>query len=140
MTPDLKPAERSRPVASERFSDDEMSDIRAGFAKRLREAFDGMSQADIARRCKTTDATIKIYMDGDRLPIAEMLLQIHRVTGINIQWLLTGKGPRRVERVNEMFTEEEEGEIRELAANAGRTFENQVRVMTMAAIEFKQKI
>jgi ribosome-binding protein aMBF1 (putative translation factor) len=125
---------RTRPAASERFSEDELAEIRRAFARRLKDAFDHASNAEIARKLKTTDNTIKYYTDADRLPAPEMLLQIARVTGINLHWLLTGNGERRVARHN-LFTEDEEAGIRELAREAGRSFENEVRILAIAAAE-----
>jgi transcriptional regulator with XRE-family HTH domain len=126
--------ETRRPVAEERFSEAEMDDIKRGFARRLRTAFDEATNAEIARRCHTTSTTVKLYAEAQRLPIAEMLLQITRVTGINIHWLLTGRGSRRVEH-EDMFSEEEESRIRELAARHGRTFDDMVRSLTLAAAD-----
>ncbi|MGD9564488.1 MAG: helix-turn-helix domain-containing protein [Pyrinomonadaceae bacterium] len=115
-------------------------DPASGFPDRLRAAFDHASNAEIARRCETSDATIKFYMEG-RLPSAELLLRIHRATGINLHWLLTGAGPRRVEGQDDrIFSEEEEQEIREMARIAGRTFEEQTRVLAVAALGLKQAI
>lgn len=125
----------ARSDALERFSDAEMGEIKRGFVRRLKIAFDDLNNADIARRCKTHDSTIKLYTDGERLPIAEMLLQMHRVTGINLHWLLTGKGSRRVGYDN-LFSEEEEARISELARERGISFEEMVRKLTLAGAEF----
>lgn len=114
--------------------------MRAEFAVRLREAFDGASNAEIARRLSANDSTIKFYTDATRLPIYEMLVEISRVTGCNLNWLMTGRGPRRIEKPTAMFTEAEENEIRELAVKAGRSFEDQVRVLAMAAVELAAKL
>ncbi|MGE3953541.1 MAG: helix-turn-helix domain-containing protein, partial [Pyrinomonadaceae bacterium] len=96
-------------------------DPASGFPDRLRAAFDHVSNAEIARRCETSDSTIKAYFEG-RLPTAEMLLRIHRTTGINLHWLLTGNGPRRVDGQDErIFAEMEEKEIRAAAKASGRS-------------------
>lgn len=127
-------------VGSDRFSGDEQQEMRREFAVRLREAFDGASNAEIARRLKTTDSTIKYYMDGARLPVFEMLVQIGRTTGANLHWLLTGTGPRRVIKTGDMFSAEEEHEIRRLASRSGRSFDDQVRIMTIAAAELHRSV
>lgn len=108
---------------------------RTEFVKRLRIAFDHDNNASIARRLGTTDATIKNYTDGKYLPVAEMLLRITVVTGINLHWLLTGEGPRRVERDPFLFSPGEEELIRGMARASGRTFEEEVRVLTLAAAQ-----
>ncbi len=114
--------------------------MRLGFARRLREAFDGASNAEIARRLNTTDATVKWYVDAVRLPVFEMLVEISRVTGINIHWLATGTGPRRVTKTVEMFSVDEEAAIRNMATAAGRSLEDQVRILTVEAMEFIQRL
>ncbi|CAN5354891.1 hypothetical protein BH10ACI2_BH10ACI2_00260 [soil metagenome] len=109
------------------------------FASRLRDAFDLAPNATIARRLSTSDATVKKYLDGERLPIPEMLLEITRVTGINLHWLLTGEGARRVGKSDDLFSEDERNAIRELATRSGRSFEDQVVALTMAAVEMVKK-
>ena len=110
------------------------------FAGRLREAFDHASNAEIARRLSTSDMTVKNYIDGNRLPAPEILLEITRVTGINLHWLLTADGPRRVGKSDEIFSEDERTAIRELAALSGRTFEDLVKVLAVAAAEMVGKV
>jgi transcriptional regulator with XRE-family HTH domain len=127
------------PAASERFSADELQEIMSGFAKRLVEAFDGANNNEIARKCNTTNATIRQYTEGKRLPIAEMLLHMSRVTGVSTQWLLTGRGPKWVSAANDLFDAEEEATIRQMAKASGRTFGEQVRVLVKAAVEFLQR-
>ena len=129
---------RPRPVADQRFSDDEMTQIKRGFARRLYEAFDNAIPAEIARRCYTTSATVKLYVEGKRLPIAEMLLQMSRATGINIHWLLTGRGSRRVETSN-VFSDEEEARIREFAREKDLTFDQAVKQLTLSSLDLLKK-
>jgi transcriptional regulator with XRE-family HTH domain len=119
----------------ERFSEVELARIKREFANRMRQAFDHDNNAAIARRCKTTDATIKLYMDAERLPNPEMLLQIARVTGVNLHWLLTGQGARRVEFGN-LFSEEEEEKLTKLAKQNGLTFNELVRKLVLAGADF----
>lgn len=107
----------------------------SSFTSRLRDAFDGESNATIARRITTPDATVSLWMRGERLPDYRMLVRITKATGVNLHWLITGTGPRRVEQDNEIFSVEEEREIRELAKTTGRTYDEQVRTLTLAAID-----
>lgn len=79
-------------------------------------------------------------MDGGRLPVSEMLLRITRATGTNIHWLLTGEGPRRVLKADELFSGDEEKAIAALAKRSGRSVDEQVRVLTLAAIRFSDEI
>lgn len=133
-------SDKPRPVAGERFSDGELGEIMKGFAERLVDAFEGANDNEIARQCQTTHATIREYTSGRRLPIAEMLIHISRTKGINIHWLLTGRGHKWATPVVELFDEEEERQIRELAKSAGRTFEEQVRAMVTAVLDLGKKV
>ncbi len=126
-------------AASSRFSADEQQLMRDEFALRLKIAFDHASNAEIARRLKTTDATVKMYTDAMRLPVYEILVEISRVTGINLNWLMTGKGPQRVLRSENLFSDEEMNSIRELALRSGRTPEEQIKVLALAAVDLTQK-
>lgn len=132
--------EKSRPVATERFFDGELEEVMKGFAVRLREAFDGANDSEIARQCGTTQATVREYTGGRRLPIPEILLHISRRKGVSIDWLLTGRGTKWVAPANDLFDQEEELEIREMAQLAGRSFPEQVRELALAAVEIKKKI
>ncbi len=109
------------------------------FAHRLRESFDNVLNSEIARRINSTDATIKAYTDGDHLPTPDILLRITRATGVNLHWLLTGNGSRRVE-TKALFTEIEEAKIYELARKAGRTFEEELRALALASIETIKRV
>lgn len=132
---DVSPA----PSGEERFTDAEMAQIKIEFANRLKEVFRGLTDAEIARRCKVQQSAVKNYVDGSRLPTADVLLQIARVTGVNLHWLLTGSGSRRVESGN-MFSEEEEKRIQQLAERNKRSFTEQVRRLANAAVEFLNKV
>lgn len=131
--------EKASASGEERFSDAELAQIKKSFAARFKEAFNHASNAEIARRCKANDATIKMYVDGDRLPAPDMLIQIQRQTGISLDWLLTGKGGKRVEFGN-VFTEEEEAEIGELARKHGKSFNEMVRALATGAAEILKKL
>lgn len=124
---------------SERFTEAEMARIKQEFAARLKEIFHGLTDAEIARRCKVQQSAVVNYLRADRLPSADVLLQIERASGVNLHWLMTGKGSRRVE-LGDMFTEDEEKRILEMAAQNKRSFSEQVRKLTVAAIEFLKNI
>lgn len=141
MANDHQKTSKTRPSAggSDRFSAQELSEMRSGVARRLKEAFNQATNAEIARRLKSSDATVKAYTEGSRFPLPEMLIQIHNVTGINIHWLMTGKGSMRVDTTAGVSTETERA-INTLAGENGLTYDEQIDVLTSAAIEFKQRI
>lgn len=122
------------PVAQERFSEEEMKDISRDFAARFQEAFRGLRQVDIARRLLTTEKSAGYYMKGERFPIFEMLLQIHRATGVSMNWLVLGKGAQKEFNYSELFSESERAEIGELAKTNNRTFEEEVRRLATAGL------
>ncbi len=117
-------------------ADDPPTIDREAFIERFRQAFEHENNASIARKLQTTDATIKGYTDGRTLPIGDMLLRISRASGVNLHWLLTGKGPRRVPRDDSMFTEDEEAELLELAREAGRSLDEEIRILALAGARF----
>lgn len=65
----------------------------AGFGGRLREAFGGAKNVEIARRLGVTEAAVRNYLEG-RVPPAETLLLIADRTSCSLDWLLINKGPR----------------------------------------------
>lgn len=67
----------------------------ANFGLRLREAFKGASQTEIARQLGISNSAVTNYVEG-RIPPAEMLIKIADLSGYSIHWLITGDGPKRV--------------------------------------------
>lgn len=67
----------------------------ANFGLRLRDAFKGVSQTEIARQLGLSNSAVSNYVEG-RIPPAETLTKIAGLTGYSIHWLITGEGPRRV--------------------------------------------
>lgn len=65
------------------------------FGLRLREAFTGVSQTEIARQLGVSNSAVTNYVEG-RIPPAEMLIKIADLTGHSIHWLITGDGTKRV--------------------------------------------
>lgn len=128
----------SQPTSLPRAIDEDLDRIKNEFGDRLRQAFDGATNAEIARRCDTTRAVIKEYVDGNRLPMAELLLRMRRATGVSIDWLLTGRGSRRVE-ISNVFSKEEEERIREFARKQGLTFDQTVQQLSLAALDVMRR-
>jgi hypothetical protein len=78
--------------------------------------------------------TIRPSVDGTRLPIANMLLFMHRKDGVNLHRLLTGRGSRRLETVN-LFSEEEDKRILCPAKERGLKFDDLARKLALAVTE-----
>jgi cellulose biosynthesis protein BcsQ len=70
-------------------------ETRASFGLRLKEAFNGVSQTQIARQLGLSNSAVNNYVEG-RIPAAEMLVKIANLTGYSIHWLITGEGPKRI--------------------------------------------
>lgn len=76
------------------FSEKEISRITANIGRRIIEAFNYQPDAEIAFILKTSCTTVKSYTENEELPTVEMLLSIHKMTGVSIHWLLTGEGTK----------------------------------------------
>lgn len=63
------------------------------FGQRLKRAFGNAKYSIIAEKMGVSEATVKVYMAG-RVPDAEKLLQINRLTNCSLHWLLKGEGPQ----------------------------------------------
>lgn len=52
-----------------------------------------LTQAELASKASTTQATISRYLRGIAMPRAEELHRISLALGVTMEWLLTGQGP-----------------------------------------------
>ena len=133
-----KTSTKTTNLSQERFSDDEMEQIKQDFAKRLYEAFNADKAAHIAQALNVADATVSYYVKAQRLPIAEMLIQIHNKTGISLNWLLLGKGRKYIE-IDQAFSDEEIKEIEAMAKESGRSFQEEVRALALTGLKAVKK-
>jgi transcriptional regulator with XRE-family HTH domain len=72
----------------------------SAFFERLRQVLDdrGMSQADLARDLGVGVATVSEWFTRGRVPNGDVLLRLPHSLRVNGHWLLTGEGPRELER------------------------------------------
>jgi transcriptional regulator with XRE-family HTH domain len=72
----------------------------SAFVARLRQCLDeqGMSQADLARELGVGVATVSEWFTRGRVPGGEVMLRLPHVLRVNGHWMLTGEGPRHLER------------------------------------------
>lgn len=63
----------------------------SGFASRLREALGDESVNSFARRCDIPEATMRNYFKR-RVPDADIALHIADKAGVNLEWLVSGRG------------------------------------------------
>jgi hypothetical protein len=73
----------------------EMSQIKNSVGRRIVEAFNYHPDSEIAFLLKTNSKTVKSFTEGEELPATQILLSIHKITGVSIHWLLTGEGTKR---------------------------------------------
>lgn len=66
--------------------------VQGDFGVRLRVAFDGVSNAEIARKLGLSGQSVVTKWMAGVLPTAEQFLKIYRITKTNLHWLLTGEG------------------------------------------------
>lgn len=65
---------------------------------RIREAMGKMSPADLARAAEVSPAAVTFWLDGQTKSIkGETAVLLERATGYRANWLISGKGPKRVE-------------------------------------------
>jgi repressor LexA len=86
----------------------------SSFGRRLREAFVGISNKEIAERLGVSKSAVTNYVEG-RIPSADMLAKISELTGYSIHWLITGEGSKLVSQKNEADLDKGEAERRRYA-------------------------
>jgi hypothetical protein len=133
-----KSFERS-PSNNDRLGEDEISKIKIAIGKRLVEALDTENFSEIGRKLKITAMNAKFYVEGTRFPSPEVQLQFRRVTGISIDWLMTGEGAKYVKFEN-VFSFEDEEEIKRMARENGRSFLEQAARLASAGLKFLEKL
>jgi transcriptional regulator with XRE-family HTH domain len=81
--------------------------IESEFGIRLRQAFYGAKNAEIARQLSVSSAAITNYIEG-RVPPSDKLTLISTLTNCSIHWLLTGEGEKNLNAVADEKAEVEE--------------------------------
>lgn len=73
--------------------------------ERIAEAMGKMSQAEFARLAGVSDSAVKFWLDGSTKSIkGENAVKIERGTGYSANWLIAGKGPKRVDPAQQQDT------------------------------------
>lgn len=65
------------------------------FAARLRECIGDEPVASFGRRCGIPEANLRNYLNGTNKPVYDRLAAIAEVAGVTLDWLATGRGPKR---------------------------------------------
>jgi cellulose biosynthesis protein BcsQ len=72
-------------------SENRASNKISDFGRRLKVAFNRDSNQSIAEKLGVGKSALTAYMQG-RIPAADKLIEIAKITGCNLNWLLTGEG------------------------------------------------
>ena len=70
----------------EEFKDDDAWNIGDRIKQRLDEL--NMSQRELAKACKITEASMSHYINGNRVPKGPMCVTIAEALGCSVEWLL----------------------------------------------------
>lgn len=81
-------------------------EVRAAFAARLHEVCDDLDipthgrQTELARRFDLTPNAARKWLKGEGMPNLDVAIAIAGMAGVNVNWLLQGVGPKRVDYVD----------------------------------------
>lgn len=89
------------------------------FPLRLRQALDAAGflpegegrQQQIATRFKVSQQAAGKWLRGETLPEFKRVIEIAVATGFTVDWLMTGRGPERALRKDELVRMDEHGEV-----------------------------
>lgn len=98
----------------------------SSFGDRLREAFGGAKNSEIAGRLGISDASVSAYMSGGSLPHLENLRKISELTKCSLHWLLTGEGEANLDPLR-FLGQSERQIVEKMAADSGKDIEEMVR-------------
>src|SRR5262249_47263794 len=88
--PMCETSERSEKLISR----EQMLPIALEIGHRLLEVFGYQKISSIVFKLKANSNEIHSILNGEKLPSTELLIGIHKVTGVSLDWLLTGKGAK----------------------------------------------
>jgi len=72
-----------------------MENSGSSFGDRLRIAVGSESVLSFAKRCGEAESTMRAYFEG-RMPKADVAMKIADAASVNLEWLISGRGPQGV--------------------------------------------
>ncbi len=66
-----------------------------GFPERLRSVVGSESVRSFARRSRVSEATLRNYLEGERLPSLDRAARLAAAAGVSLGWLVSGEGQAR---------------------------------------------
>jgi SOS-response transcriptional repressor LexA len=122
-------------LSQEEISQNEKSELLAGFGERFLKAFGDIKQVEIANLLKVKPSAITNYTK-DRIPKADILLKVWELTKCDLHWLLTGEHWHQPSLPASVPLEYKERKtIEDLAHTTGQTVEQTVRELLIEALE-----
>lgn len=108
------------------------------------EACQAKTIADVARKLQVPHPTARNYVQGGRLPAADILIRIAEETNVSLDWLLLGQGSKyRSETQAEqtpvvgVFDSSQQKVIQDIAVAGGISFEETVVHLVREALALK---
>ena len=95
----------------------------------------GWNQAELARRLQISPSAVGMYEQGRREPSADTLVELGKVLGVSVDYLLTGE-PGREERqtLEDMLLDRITSADRRLEQRVSRPFSRQELAVLFAAL------
>jgi hypothetical protein len=103
------------------------------FGARLRQAFGGLKDTEIARKLGKAPSDVGKWTKRDALPMPPILLEIARITKCNLHWLLTGDGEADLDPF-QFLDEPTRGVIQKIADDDEKDFEEVVGTLLTEAL------
>lgn len=95
----------------------------------------GWNQAELAQRLRISPSAVGMYEQGRREPSAEMLVQLSRVLGVNVDYLLTGEaGTEESQLLDHLLQGRITSADRRLEQRTNRPFTRQELAVLFAAM------
>jgi len=95
----------------------------------------GMSQSDLAKQLQVSPSTVGMYEQGRREPSAEMLVNLSRVLGVSVDYLLTGSASEQeTQQLNRLLLGRITSADRHLQDRKDRPFSREELAVLLAAM------
>ena len=95
----------------------------------------GWNQAELAKQLRISPSAVGMYEQGRREPSAQMLVQMAKVLGVSVDYLLTGMpGQEETESLDAMLRDRITSADRRLEQRTSRPFSRQELAVLFAAM------
>lgn len=94
----------------------------------------GWSQSELARRLGVSASAVGMYEQGRREPAADMLVQMGKVFGVTVDYLLTGQDPAQSRELERLIRSRIAAADTRLGKRADRPFSRDELAVLFAAM------